>query len=85
MWLAQNALQRMAEPVAAYGIFIDSAVVETSSSVERITQLWPSIRRSVIAAPPERFWRTVETVFNDIAQNGAEPVVLVSTGRLRRS
>lgn len=78
--VGKNALQRMAERLQQYGISSITAVVETSSSFVNGRNHGLPSDIPFISAAPERFWRTAETVFNDIAQNGAELVVLVRLG-----
>jgi hypothetical protein len=75
----KSALQRMAERMQQYGIGPVSAVVETGSSFGlRNNGLAHDV--SSVNASPERFWRTAEAAFNDMAQGGAELVVLVRLG-----
>ena len=76
----KSALQRMAERLQQYGISSISAVVETASSFVGTRNYGLPSDVVCVSAAPERFWRTAETVFNDIAQNGAELVVLVRLG-----
>jgi hypothetical protein len=76
----KSALQRMAERLQQYGISSISAVVETASSFVGTRNYGLPSDVACVSAAPERFWRTAETVFNDIAQNGAELVVLVRLG-----
>ncbi|MBZ5507702.1 MAG: hypothetical protein LAO78_19750 [Acidobacteriia bacterium] len=72
----KSPLLRIMERLQQYGVSSISAVVETGSSVTARNCGLPSdIAR--IAAAPDRFWRTAESVFNDMAQRGAELVVLV--------
>src|SRR6267142_3074514 len=75
----KSTLQRMAERLQQYGISSVSAVVEaTAPSGVRNYGLPSDV--SCISAAPDRFWRTAESVFNDMAQSGAELVVLVRLG-----
>jgi hypothetical protein len=74
--VGKSPLQRMAEQLQRYGISSISAVVEPGSSVTaRNFGLPPDV--ACFTAAPDRFWRTAESVFNDMAQKGAELVVLV--------
>jgi hypothetical protein len=74
----KSALERMAERMRQYSISSISAVVETGPSfVARDGQARDT---NFIIAPPERFWRTAETTFNEMVQGGAEVVVLVRLG-----
>jgi NDP-sugar pyrophosphorylase family protein len=75
----KSTLQRMAERLQQYGISSVSAVVEaTVPSGVRNYGLPSDV--SCISAAPDRFWKTAESVFNDMAQSGAELVVLVRLG-----
>jgi NDP-sugar pyrophosphorylase family protein len=75
----KSTLQRMAERLQQYGISSVSAVVEaTAPSGVRNFGLPSDI--TCISSGPDRFWRTAESVFNDMAQSGAELVVLVRLG-----
>ena len=77
--VGKSALHRMAERLQQYGISSISAVVETASSFRAHNNGLPS-DVAFISAAPDRFWRTAESVFNDMAQSGAELVVLVRLG-----
>jgi hypothetical protein len=72
----KSPLLRMTERLQQYGISSASAVVETGSPVTIRNSGLPSDITCVTAAP-DRFWRTAESAFNDMAQKGAELVVLV--------
>jgi NDP-sugar pyrophosphorylase family protein len=75
----KSTLQRMAERLQQYGISSVSAVVEaTAPSGVRNFGLPSDI--TCISSAPDRFWKTAESVFNDMAQSGAELVVLVRLG-----
>lgn len=75
----KSTLQRMAERLQQYGISSVSAVVETAvPSGVRNFGLPSDI--TCISSAPDRFWRTAEAVFNDMAQSGAELVVLIRLG-----
>ncbi len=72
----KSALQRMAERLHRVGVTSISAVVESADA-----NLWRRIPGlDCTSAPPDRFWRTAENVFNDMAQTGAELVLLVRLG-----
>ncbi|MCU1253835.1 MAG: putative mannose-phosphate guanyltransferase [Candidatus Angelobacter sp.] len=75
----KSTLQRMAERLQQYGISSVSAVVETAApSGVRNFGLPSDV--TCLAAAPDRFWRIAESVFNDMAQSGAELVILVRLG-----
>ena len=75
----KSTLQRMAERLQQYGISSVSAVVEaTAPSGVRNFGLPSDITCASAAA--DRFWRTAESVFNDMAQSGAELVILIRLG-----
>lgn len=77
--VGKSTLQRMAERLQQYGISNVSAVIETAApSGVRNSGLSSDV--ACISAPPDRFWRTAESVFNDTAQSGAELVVLIRLG-----
>src|SRR5690349_403190 len=67
--VGKSAMHRMAERLQQYGISSIGAVVETASSI-RNDDLPADV--AFFSATPERFWRTAENVFNDMAQSGAE-------------
>src|ERR1041385_1860854 len=75
----KSTLQRMAERLQQYGISQVSAVVEDAPSVDQRNFGLPS-DVACISAAPDRFWRTAENAFNEMAQSGAELVVLVRLG-----
>ena len=72
----KSALQRMAERLQRFGVTSISAVVEAPDA--SLQCKIPEI--DCIAAPPDRFWRAAETAFNDMAQTGAELVLVVRLG-----
>jgi hypothetical protein len=75
----KSTLQRMAERLQQYGMSQVSAVVETTGpSGVRNFGLPSDI--SCVSAAPDRFWKTAESAFNDMAQSGAELVVLIRLG-----
>jgi len=75
----KSTLQRMAERLQQYGISSVIAVVETVVPLGVRNFGLPS-DVSCVSAAPDRFWRTAESVFNDMAQSGAELVVLIRLG-----
>jgi hypothetical protein len=77
--VGKSALHRMAERMQQYGITSISAVVETASAFAACNYGLPA-DVTCVTATADRFWRTAESVFNDMAQNGAELVVLVRLG-----
>ncbi len=77
--VGKSTLQRMAERLQQYGISSVSAVVETAApSGVRNSGLSSDV--TCVSASPDRFWKTAESVFNDMAQSGAELVVLIRLG-----
>jgi NDP-sugar pyrophosphorylase family protein len=75
----KSTLQRTAERLQQYGISSVSAVVEaTPNSGVRNFGLLSDV--TCVSAAPDRFWRTAESVFNDMAQSGAELVILIRLG-----
>ncbi len=77
--VGKSPLQRMAEWLQQYGISQVSAVVEGVPSADLRNFGLPS-DVACISVTPDRFWRSAESVFNEMAQNGAELVVLVRLG-----
>jgi NDP-sugar pyrophosphorylase family protein len=77
--VGKSTLQRMAERLQQYGISSVSAVVETAvASGVRNSGLSSDV--TCVSVAPDRFWRTAESVFNDMAQSGAELVILIRLG-----
>lgn len=77
--VGKSTLQRMAERLQQYGISSISAVVEVPApSGVRNFGLPSDV--TCISSAPDRFWRTAESVFNDMAQSGAELVILIRLG-----
>jgi NDP-sugar pyrophosphorylase family protein len=75
----KSTLQRVAERLQQFGISSVSAVIEaTPNSGVRNFGLPSDV--SCVSAAPDRFWRMAELVFNDMAQGGAELVVLIRLG-----
>jgi hypothetical protein len=75
----KSTLQRMAERLQQYGISSISAVVEAAAP-SGIRNFGLPSDVSCVSAAPDRFWRTAESAFNDMAQSGAEVVVLIRLG-----
>ncbi|HEX3154190.1 MAG TPA: hypothetical protein VHV32_06165 [Candidatus Angelobacter sp.] len=75
----KSTLQRMAERLRQYGISQISAVVESTAPSGIRNFGFPSDVTCVSAAP-DRFWKTAESAFNDMAQSGAELVILIRLG-----
>ena len=75
----KSALQRVAELMRKFGIQPVTAVIEGNSwAVRSMARNIPELEMAVV--PAERFWRTAENAFNDLAQTGAELVVLFKLG-----
>jgi hypothetical protein len=77
--VGKTPLQRMAERLQNYGISSISAVVEAAASTGVRNFGLPS-NVACMSAASDRFWRAAESVFNDMAQTGAELVVLIRLG-----
>jgi hypothetical protein len=75
----KSTLQRMAERLQQYGISQVSAVVEAAAP-SGIRNFGLPSDITCMSAAPDRFWRTAESVFNDMAQSGAELVILIRLG-----
>jgi hypothetical protein len=73
----KSALERMTERLLEYGIAPITAVVEGDAAGGTFTA--PS-GLNCVSSTPDRFWRVAENAFNDMAQGGAELVVLVRLG-----
>jgi len=74
----KSPLERMADRLRQFGISSITAVVESASIT--LSREAASAAITYLSSPRERFWRTAENAFNDMAQNGAELVVLVRLG-----
>jgi hypothetical protein len=75
----KTPLERVAEQLQRYGIAPVTAIVETNlqsaaDAPHRVSAV------QCVASTADRFWRTAENAFNDMAQAGAELVVLVRLG-----
>jgi hypothetical protein len=75
----KTPLERMAERLQQFGILPVAAVVETTALPLNPTISFP-LGLNCVASSRDRFWRAAENAFNDMAQNGAELVVLVRLG-----
>lgn len=75
--VGKTPLQRMAERFQQYGISSISAVVEGTAPV-RSYGLPANV--TCVSAPSDRFWKAAESAFNDMAQSGAELVILIRMG-----
>jgi hypothetical protein len=74
----KSPLERMAERLLAYGITPVTAIVEGGTPALSSSSTASGL--NCITATRERFWRAAENAFNDMAQDGAELVVLVRLG-----
>ncbi len=75
----KTPLERIAERMQQFGIVPAAAVVETAAFPANPGTSFPS-GLNYVAASPSRFWRAAENAFNEMAQSGAELVVLVRLG-----
>jgi hypothetical protein len=75
----KSALERVAERLLHYGIAPATAIVETNTLSPSGSSTTAS-GLNYLSSTPDRFWRTAESAFNDMAQGGAELVVLVRLG-----
>jgi hypothetical protein len=75
----KNALERVAERLLHYGIAPVTAIVE-SNTLSPAGSSTTASGLNYLSSTPDRFWRTAESAFNDMAQGGAELVVLVRLG-----
>ena len=75
----KSALQRVAERLLHYGITPVTAIVETNA-LSPLGSPTTASGLNYLSSTPDRFWRTAESAFNDMAQGGAELVVLVRLG-----
>jgi hypothetical protein len=74
----KTPLRRMAERLQKHGIAPTHAVIEGPAAPS------PSFNTAepphCVVAGPQRFWRAAESAFNEMAQDGAEIVVVVRMG-----
>ena len=75
----KSTLQRMAERLQQYGISQISAVVEAAAP-SGVSNFGLPSDVSCISSLSDRFWKTAESAFNDMAQSGAELVILIRLG-----
>lgn len=75
----KTALERMTERLQQFGIRPVAAVAETALP-QTTTDDAGRAGLNCAKAAPDRFWRAAENAFNDMAQSGAELVVLVRLG-----
>ncbi len=73
----KSPLQRTAERLQKFGIYPVTAVIEGHSSPAALRNLNGV---TAVMASPDRFWRAAENAFNDLAQGGAELVLLIRLG-----
>ena len=75
----KSILERTAEGMRRFGIQPVTAVVEGNSW--NVRSVAKSVREiDTVITPSERFWRSAENAFNDLAQAGAELVLLIKIG-----
>jgi hypothetical protein len=72
----KTPLQRVVERLQKFGISPVTAVIKAHPSAG----LKPLNGLTQVITPHERFWRSAENAFNDLAQSGAELVILVRLG-----
>lgn len=70
----KSPLQRIAERLRKFGISPVTAVVEETRDLQSCPEV------NSVFSPRDRFWRIAESTFNDLAQAGAELVVLIRLG-----
>src|SRR5579864_9504458 len=75
----KSTLQRMAERLQQYGISQISAVVEAAAP-SGVSNFGLPSDVSCISSPSDRYWKTAESAFNDMAQRGAGVVVRILLG-----
>lgn len=73
----KSPLARIAERLQKFGIFPATAVIQTEEPLRNVDGAGPI---TSITASGSRFWRAAENAFNDLAQAGAEMVILVRLG-----
>jgi hypothetical protein len=75
----KNPLQRVSELVKKFGIAPVTAVIEGESwNARMLAKSVTEVEAAIV--PSDRFWRSAENAFNDLAQSGAELVLLVRLG-----
>jgi hypothetical protein len=75
----KTPLERIAERLQQYGIAPVTAIIENNSQ-EALDGNLRVAAVNCVTTSNNRFWRTAESAFNDMAQAGAELVVLVRLG-----
>jgi hypothetical protein len=72
----KTPLQRIAERLSQFGISQVTAVIEGQpyTTLKDLNGITP------VVAPGDRFWRAAENAFNDLAQAGAELVIVIRIG-----
>lgn len=72
----KSPLQRIVERLQRFGISPVTTVIKAHpyTGSKALSGL------DAVIAPPDRFWRLAENAFNDLAQSGAEIVILVRLG-----
>lgn len=73
----KTPLQRTVERLQKFGIFPVTAVIEGHYPPNALRGFG---RAAAVTVPSDRFWRAAETAFNDLAQSGAELVILIRLG-----
>ena len=74
----KSALERMAERLQAQGVSRVTAIIEGDSGLPADLHLPPGIEHQTV--PSDRFWRTSESVFNDLGQGSTDVVLLIRLG-----
>jgi carbonic anhydrase/acetyltransferase-like protein (isoleucine patch superfamily) len=74
-----SALERLAERLRRQGISPVTAIIESSFGYPHRSFPRPS-EIDCRTTLPDRFWRTAENAFNDLAQNGAGLVLVIRLG-----
>jgi hypothetical protein len=75
----KSPLERIAGLMRKFGINPISAVIEGNSwNVRSMARSVPGVDAAIVQA--DRFWRAAENAFNDMAQSGAELVLLFRLG-----
>ncbi len=73
-----SPLERVAERLRRHGVSPVTVIVEENSSSRRGM---PSLQGVVCrTSAPDRFWNLAESTFNDLAQDGAELVLVIRLG-----
>lgn len=73
----KSPLQRVVERLHRFGISPITAVIKGHPYAEPLTAV---NGLTPVITPPDRFWRSAENAFNDLAQSGAELVILIGLG-----